>query len=162
MRRSDQRILTTHPGSLPRSVERTGLCVRPARSELVDSPAIFIEHPQVVADRFERVVGGPKRVIAGTDCGFDTSARTGRVAEDVVWAKLTALADGAKLASDRLVVGAPPRDRAASTLERTGGPPDPDRVDPEKTVLEQHEQRESFPDAIRRSWRWEWNSKIRI
>jgi 5-methyltetrahydropteroyltriglutamate--homocysteine methyltransferase len=58
-----------------------------------------------VADRLERVaavVGDPRRVLAGTDCGFDTSAGQGRVSEDVVWAKLRALADGAKLASERL------------------------------------------------------------
>ena len=42
------------------------------------------------------------RVLAGTDCGFDTSAGMGRVAEDVVWAKLRALADGARVASQRL------------------------------------------------------------
>jgi 5-methyltetrahydropteroyltriglutamate--homocysteine methyltransferase len=72
---------------------------------VVDSLTNFVEHPEVVADRIERVaqvVGDPRRVIAGTDCGFDTSAGSGRVAEDVVWAKLAALADGAKLASARL------------------------------------------------------------
>ena len=72
---------------------------------VVDSLTNFVEHPEVVADRIERVaqvVGGPQRVIAGTDCGFDTSAGMGRVAEDVVWAKLAALADGAKIASARL------------------------------------------------------------
>jgi 5-methyltetrahydropteroyltriglutamate--homocysteine methyltransferase len=41
-------------------------------------------------------------VLAGTDCGFDTSAGMGRVAEDVVWAKLKALAQGARIASTRL------------------------------------------------------------
>jgi 5-methyltetrahydropteroyltriglutamate--homocysteine methyltransferase len=41
-------------------------------------------------------------VLAGTDCGFDTSAGMGRVAEDVVWAKLRALRDGARIASERL------------------------------------------------------------
>jgi 5-methyltetrahydropteroyltriglutamate--homocysteine methyltransferase len=58
-----------------------------------------------VADRIERVaevVGDPARVQAGTDCGFDTSAGWGRVAGDVVWAKLKSLRDGAKLASQRL------------------------------------------------------------
>jgi 5-methyltetrahydropteroyltriglutamate--homocysteine methyltransferase len=40
--------------------------------------------------------------MAGTDCGFDTSAGAGRVAEDVVWAKLASLKEGARLASDRL------------------------------------------------------------
>jgi 5-methyltetrahydropteroyltriglutamate--homocysteine methyltransferase len=40
--------------------------------------------------------------MAGTDCGFETIAGRGRVAEDVVWAKLKALSDGARLASSRL------------------------------------------------------------
>jgi 5-methyltetrahydropteroyltriglutamate--homocysteine methyltransferase len=48
------------------------------------------------------VVGDPSRVLAGTDCGFDTSAGWGRVAEDVVWAKLASLRDGARIASQRL------------------------------------------------------------
>jgi len=46
-----------------------------------------------------------KRVMAGTDCGFDTSAGMGRVTEDVVWAKMKAMADGAKIASQRLSLG---------------------------------------------------------
>jgi 5-methyltetrahydropteroyltriglutamate--homocysteine methyltransferase len=41
-------------------------------------------------------------VLAGTDCGFDTSAGMGRVAEDVVWAKLASMVEGARLASQRL------------------------------------------------------------
>jgi len=72
---------------------------------VIDSLTNFVEHPEVVADRLERVaavVGDPTRVIAGTDCGFDTSAGWGRVAEDVVWAKLASLRDGARLASQRL------------------------------------------------------------
>jgi 5-methyltetrahydropteroyltriglutamate--homocysteine methyltransferase len=72
---------------------------------VIDTLTNFVEHPEVVADRIEQVagaVGDPKRVLAGTDCGFDTSAGMGRVAEDVVWAKLRALADGARLASERL------------------------------------------------------------
>ena len=71
---------------------------------VIDSLTNFVEHPEAVADRIERVaqiVGDPQRVIAGTDCGFDTSAGMGRVAEDVVWAKLRALAEGARLASER-------------------------------------------------------------
>ena len=72
---------------------------------VIDSLTNFVEHPEAVADRIERVaaaVGDPHRVIAGTDCGFDTSAGMGRVAEDVVWAKFRSLRDGARLASDRL------------------------------------------------------------
>jgi 5-methyltetrahydropteroyltriglutamate--homocysteine methyltransferase len=72
---------------------------------VIDSLTNFIEHPEVVADRIERVagvIGDPTRVLAGTDCGFDTSAGWGRVAEDVVWAKLVSLRDGARQASQRL------------------------------------------------------------
>jgi 5-methyltetrahydropteroyltriglutamate--homocysteine methyltransferase len=72
---------------------------------VIDTLTNFVEHPEVVAERIERVaaaVGDPRRVLAGTDCGFDTSAGMGRVAEDVVWAKLRALADGARIASERL------------------------------------------------------------
>jgi 5-methyltetrahydropteroyltriglutamate--homocysteine methyltransferase len=61
--------------------------------------------PRPEADRIERVaavIGDPTRVLAGTDCGFDTSAGWGRVAEDVVRVKLTSLRDGARLASQRL------------------------------------------------------------
>ena len=75
---------------------------------VIDSLTNFVEHPETVADRIERVaqvVGDPKRVLAGTDCGFDTSAGMGRVAEDVVWAKLKSLAEGARLASERLGMG---------------------------------------------------------
>ena len=72
---------------------------------VIDSTTNFVEHPEVVAERIERVartLGDPKRVIAGTDCGFDTSAGAGRVADDVVWAKLRALSEGARIASGRL------------------------------------------------------------
>src|ERR1700733_1925860 len=72
---------------------------------VIDSLTNFVEHPEVIAERIERVVETPgdrSRVIAGTDCGFDTSAGAGRVAEDVVWAKLAALSEGTRLASGRL------------------------------------------------------------
>jgi 5-methyltetrahydropteroyltriglutamate--homocysteine methyltransferase len=72
---------------------------------VIDPLTNIVEHPEVVADRIERVaavIGDPSRVLAGTDCGFDTSAGWGRVAEDVVWAKLRSLRDGARLASQRL------------------------------------------------------------
>lgn len=73
---------------------------------VIDVLTNFIEHPEVVAERLERVaaeVGDPRRVLAGTDCGFDTSAGMGRVATDVVWAKLRALNEGARIASGRLL-----------------------------------------------------------
>ena len=72
---------------------------------VIDSVTNFVEHPETIAERIERVVevvGDPTRVMAGTDCGFDTSAGMRRVAEDVVWAKLAALSEGARIASGRV------------------------------------------------------------
>jgi 5-methyltetrahydropteroyltriglutamate--homocysteine methyltransferase len=72
---------------------------------VIDTLTNFLEHPEVVGDRIEQIaaaVGDPSRVLAATDCGFDTSAGMGRVAEDVVWAKLRTLKDGAAHASRRL------------------------------------------------------------
>ena len=72
---------------------------------VVDSTNNYIEHPEVVARRIEEAVaavGDRERVIASTDCGFGTFAGREWVAEDVVWAKLAALREGADLASQRL------------------------------------------------------------
>jgi 5-methyltetrahydropteroyltriglutamate--homocysteine methyltransferase len=72
---------------------------------VIDPLTNFVEHPETVADRIERAAaaaGDPRRVIAATDCGFDTSAGMGRITQDVVWAKLRALGEGAKIASRRL------------------------------------------------------------
>jgi 5-methyltetrahydropteroyltriglutamate--homocysteine methyltransferase len=71
---------------------------------VIDTTTNYIEHPELVADRLERIAeafGDPARVLAGTDCGFDTSAGMGRVAEDIVWAKLASMVEGARLASQR-------------------------------------------------------------
>ena len=72
---------------------------------VIDPLTNVIEHPEVVADRIERVaaaVGDPSAVLAGNDCGFATMAGWGRVSPDVVWAKFRTLRDGARIASDRL------------------------------------------------------------
>jgi len=72
---------------------------------VIDTTTNYVEHPEVVADRIELVanaMGDPQRIIAGTDCGFDTAAGFHDVADDVVWAKLQALSAGAELASQRL------------------------------------------------------------
>ena len=67
---------------------------------VIDVTTNYLEHPEVVADRIELFVdvmgGDPSRVIAGTDCGFSTVAGYTMVAEDVVWAKLRTLAEGAR------------------------------------------------------------------
>jgi 5-methyltetrahydropteroyltriglutamate--homocysteine methyltransferase len=71
----------------------------------VDTTTNYVEHPEVVARRLVRAVeavGDPARVLAGTDCGFETSAGYVMIPEDVAWAKLRALRDGARLASARV------------------------------------------------------------
>ncbi len=72
---------------------------------VIDTTTNYVEHPEVVADRIERVanaVGDPRRLMAGTDCGFDTSAGLGEVAEEVVWQKMRAMVEGARIATQRL------------------------------------------------------------
>ena len=71
---------------------------------VIDSTTNFIEHPLLVAERIGRFVGivGMERVIAGTDCGFATFAGYGAVDGEVAFAKLGALVEGARIASQRL------------------------------------------------------------
>jgi len=72
---------------------------------VIETTTNYVEHPEVVARRICRaveVVGDRTRVIAGTDCGFSTLAGDSFVAEDVVWAKLAALREGADRATERL------------------------------------------------------------
>jgi len=71
---------------------------------VIDSTTNFIEHPELVAQRIERFtdIVGKERVIAGSDCGFSTFAGFGAVDEDIVYAKLESMAQGAEIASRRL------------------------------------------------------------
>jgi 5-methyltetrahydropteroyltriglutamate--homocysteine methyltransferase len=72
---------------------------------VLDSTTNFIEHPELVAQRIVRYaeVVGRERVIAGSDCGFGTFARANpQVEPEIVWAKVQAMAEGARLASRRL------------------------------------------------------------
>ena len=76
---------------------------------VIDSTSNYIEHPEIVADRLCQVVdavGDRSRIIAGSDCGFGTFAGWEMVSESVVWAKLRACAEGARMASQRLWGGA--------------------------------------------------------
>jgi 5-methyltetrahydropteroyltriglutamate--homocysteine methyltransferase len=68
---------------------------------VIDSTTNFIEHPELVAERIGRYARlcGRENVIAGTDCGFGTWVGQAAVDPDVAWAKLAALAEGARLAS---------------------------------------------------------------
>ncbi len=71
---------------------------------VIDSTTNFIEHPEVVAGRILQYANlvGREHVIAGTDCGFGTSAGIPKVHPTVMWAKFRALAAGAELATKRL------------------------------------------------------------
>jgi 5-methyltetrahydropteroyltriglutamate--homocysteine methyltransferase len=71
---------------------------------VLDSTTNFIEHPELVAQRLVRYadVVGKANVIAGTDCGFATIAGMHTVDPRITWAKLAAMAEGARLASGRL------------------------------------------------------------
>jgi 5-methyltetrahydropteroyltriglutamate--homocysteine methyltransferase len=72
---------------------------------VLDSTTNFVEHPRLIAQRICRYadIVGRERVIAGSDCGFGTSATAPPiVAPSIVWAKFKALAEGASIASDRL------------------------------------------------------------
>ena len=56
----------------------------------------------MVAERLIRsvnAIGDRERIVASTDCGFSTLAGDAFVAEDVVWAKLSSLVEGAVIAS---------------------------------------------------------------
>jgi 5-methyltetrahydropteroyltriglutamate--homocysteine methyltransferase len=72
---------------------------------VIDTVTNFVEHPDLVAERIIRYaqVLGRENVIAGTDCGFGTIARSQpRVHPTIAWAKLQTLAEGARRASQEL------------------------------------------------------------
>jgi 5-methyltetrahydropteroyltriglutamate--homocysteine methyltransferase len=68
---------------------------------VIESKSNFIEHPELIAQRIARYANlvGPDNVIAGSDCGYGTWVGQAAVDPDVVFAKLAAMADGARLAS---------------------------------------------------------------
>jgi 5-methyltetrahydropteroyltriglutamate--homocysteine methyltransferase len=68
---------------------------------VIESKSNFIEHPELIAQRianYARLVGR-ENVVAGSDCGYGTWVGQAAVDPDVVWAKLAAMAEGARLAS---------------------------------------------------------------
>jgi len=71
---------------------------------LVSHATNIVEHPELIAQRIKRLAGlvGRENVVASTDCGFAQNAFFSRVHPSIVWAKLRALAEGAKLASQEL------------------------------------------------------------
>ena len=72
---------------------------------VITHSSLVVEHPELIADRITRFasVVGRENVIAGGDCGFGTQAMaTPEVHPSIVWAKFEALAEGARIASERL------------------------------------------------------------
>jgi len=71
---------------------------------VITHSTVLVEHPELVCDRILRFaqVVGRERVIAGTDCGFGTFAGMMTIHPTVAWAKLEALVQGARLASEQL------------------------------------------------------------
>jgi 5-methyltetrahydropteroyltriglutamate--homocysteine methyltransferase len=72
---------------------------------VLDSTTNFIEHPELVAQRIVRYAElvGKENVMVGSDCGFGTFARSNpQVEPEIVWAKLQAMAEGARRASATL------------------------------------------------------------
>jgi 5-methyltetrahydropteroyltriglutamate--homocysteine methyltransferase len=71
---------------------------------IVTHASNLVEHPETVAQRIARfaAVVGRENVIAGADCGFASFSTSCEVHPTVVWAKLTALAEGARLATTEL------------------------------------------------------------
>jgi 5-methyltetrahydropteroyltriglutamate--homocysteine methyltransferase len=70
---------------------------------VIDSTTNYIEHPELVAQRIEHYtdIVGRERVMAGTDCGFGTWSGFGAIDPDICWAKLSSLAEGARIAAQR-------------------------------------------------------------
>ena len=68
---------------------------------VIESKSNFIEHPELIAQRIGRYARlvGRENVIAGSDCGYGTWVGQAAVDSDVVWAKLAAMAEGARIAS---------------------------------------------------------------
>jgi 5-methyltetrahydropteroyltriglutamate--homocysteine methyltransferase len=71
---------------------------------VIDVKTNYIEHPRVVADRLVQLgqIIGKDRLLAGTDCGFDTFIRWSQVDPDVAWLKLKSMSEGAEIASSEL------------------------------------------------------------
>ena len=70
---------------------------------MIESKSNFIEHPELIANRISNYANlvGRENVIAGTDCGYGTWVGQAAVDPDIVWAKFTALAEGARIATRR-------------------------------------------------------------
>jgi 5-methyltetrahydropteroyltriglutamate--homocysteine methyltransferase len=71
---------------------------------VITQSSVLVEHPKLIAQRLGRFasVVGKERVIAGADCGFGTFAGHMEIHPTVAWAKLEALVQGTRMASEEL------------------------------------------------------------
>ncbi|HKA80260.1 MAG TPA: cobalamin-independent methionine synthase II family protein [Xanthobacteraceae bacterium] len=90
---------------------------------LVSHSTNVVEHPELVAERIVRLAKlvGRENVIASTDCGFAQGPFTRRVHPSIMWAKLRAVAEGARLATRELWCG-PAKGRKAAAAKRKRAP----------------------------------------
>ena len=96
---------------------------------VISHSTVLVEHPELIAQRIARyaAIVGRENVIAGSDCGFATFAGSDEVHESIVWAKFSALAEGARIATKQLWAkrsAAPAKPKAES---REDAPPRPRR-----------------------------------
>ena len=70
---------------------------------VIESKSNFIEHPELIAQRIGRYAErvGRENVMAGSDCGYGTWVGQAAVDPQVVWAKMAAMAEGARIATKR-------------------------------------------------------------
>jgi len=94
---------------------------------VISHTTVLVEHPELVAQRLTRFASavGRENVIAGSDCGFGTFASTTpEVHPSIVWVKLKAMVDGARIASKQLWAESrrtPKKPRAAAKRKRARG-----------------------------------------
>ena len=88
---------------------------------VLESKTNFIEHPELIAQRIGRYAKlvGRENVIAGSDCGYGTWVGQAAVDPDVVWAKMAAMAEGARVRhrpSQDVEIGGVDQDRVLRRL----------------------------------------------
>jgi 5-methyltetrahydropteroyltriglutamate--homocysteine methyltransferase len=71
---------------------------------VITQSSMLVEHPDLVAERIVRFasVVGRENVVASADCGFGSFAGADEIHDSIVWAKIEALTEGARRASQQL------------------------------------------------------------
>ncbi len=106
MSQPENRIRTTHAGSLPRPPHLRKLLAAGFAGQGAGQGAgeeVAAAELAEASAAAARALGDPSRILAGTDCGFETSSGVSFVAEVMAWAKLASLCEGAEIASRKLL-----------------------------------------------------------